>query len=133
MATHPIRFFLSDQDEQPAQPRIGKAWDSALIGSGTPKTSILFVAAAVIVAAVLLVGNPLALFANATAFLVGALIPEDSRAEAMPSLQSTAGAQALRPPASEARAGDELAGAVKNSESGQWGEHNAAASPVFST
>jgi hypothetical protein len=131
MATHPIRFFLFDQDEQPAQPRIGKTWDSALIGSGIPKTTILFVAAAVIVAAVLLVGNPLALFANATASLVGASIPEDSRAESMPSLQSIAGAQALRPPASEARAGDELAGAVKTADPGQPEVQQLSAGPLF--
>jgi hypothetical protein len=119
MAIHPIPPFLFDRDEQPAQPRIGKTWETGLIGSGIAKTSMLFAAAAAIVVAVLLVGNPLALFANATASLVGASVPEDSAAESMPILQSIAAAQALLPTASEARADDELAGAVKVADQSQ--------------
>jgi hypothetical protein len=124
MATHPIPPFLVDQDKQPAQPRLEKTLDSALIGLGIPKMSMLLAAAAAIVVAVLLVGNPLALFANATASLVGASVPEESAAESMPILQTIAAAQALLPTASEARADDELTGAAKAADQSQTADQN---------
>src|SRR6266850_6766893 len=114
MATNDtIPFFLSDHTEEPEQPVIGKAWDIAAISSRILKTSILVVTAAAIVFAIRLVGNPLVLFTNTTASLVATSAPQDG-AQSMPTIQSTADAQALPPTASEAPMGEEIAAAFKN-------------------
>ena len=104
-----IPLFLSDHTEEPEQPVIGKAWHRAAISSRILKTSILVVTAAAIVFANL-VGNPIALLANATASLVATSAPQDG-AQSMPTIQSTADAQALPPTASEAPTGEEIAAA----------------------
>src|ERR1700736_5421733 len=105
----PVPLFLSDQTEEPEQPGIGKAWDRAAISSRILTTSILVVTAAAIVFANL-VGNPIALLANATASLVGTSASQDDT-RSMPTIQSTADAQALPPTASEAPTGEEIAAA----------------------
>jgi hypothetical protein len=108
---YPIPLFLSDQTEEPDQSGIGKAWNRAVISSRTLKTSILVVVAAAIVFAVLLVGNPIVLFANATASLVGFqawAAKQDARAQT-----PTIAAQALPPTAREAPTRDEIAAALK--------------------
>jgi len=102
-----IPHFLSDHAEEPEQPGIGKAWDRAVISSRILKTSILFVTAAPVFFAVLLVENPTALFANATASLAGTLAPLDGTGQSMPTIQSTAGAQALAP-TGDASTGDKI-------------------------
>jgi|SRR6267378_1383451 len=112
MATNDlIPLFLSDQTEEPEQPGIGKAWDRAAISSRILTTSILVVTAAAIVFAIL-VGNPIALLANATASLVGTSASQDDT-QSMPTIQSTADAQALPPTASGAPTGEEIAAAFK--------------------
>jgi hypothetical protein len=127
---YPIPLFLSDQAEEPEQPGIGKAWDRAVIASRILKTSILVVTAAAIVFA--MVKNPIVLFANATASLVGTSAPQsgtgqlfqawaakqDARAQT-PTIQSTAGAQALPPTASDAPTRDEIAAAFKTATQDQ--------------
>jgi len=113
-----IPTFLSDYAEEPEQPGIGKARDRAVISSRILKTSILFVTAAPIFFAVLLVENPTALFANATASLVGTSAPQDGT-QSMPKIQSTADAPALLPTASEAPTGDEIAAAFKTPNQSQ--------------
>jgi hypothetical protein len=129
---YPIPLFLSDQAEELEPPDIGKAWDRAVISSRILKTSILAVTAAVIVFAILSMGNPIVLFANATASLVGASVPQsgagqlfeawaakqDARART-PTIQSTAGAQALPPTAKGASARDEIAAAFKTAPQDQ--------------
>ena len=107
----PIPLFLSVQTEEPEQPGIGKAWDRAAISSGILTTSILVVTAAAIVFAIL-GGNPIALLANAMASLVGTSASQDDT-QSMPTIQSTADAQALPPTASEAPTGEEIAAAFK--------------------
>jgi len=107
----PIPLFLSVQTEEPEQPGIGKAWDRAAISSRILPTSILVVTAAAIVFAIL-VGNPIALLANVTASLVGTSASQDDT-QSMPTIQSTADAQALPPSASEAPTGEEIAAAFK--------------------
>ena len=112
MATNdPIPLFLSDHTEGPEQPVIGK--DRAVMSSRIVKTSILVVTAAAIVLAILSGGNPLVLFENAMASLVAASTPQDDTGQSMPSIQSTADAQALPPAASEAPTGGEKAAAFK--------------------
>ncbi len=108
----PIPLFLSVQTEEPEQPGIGKAWDRAAISSRILTTSILVVTAAAIVFAIL-VGNPITLLANVTASLVGTSASQDDT-QSMPTIQSTADAQALPPTASEAPTGEEIAAAFKN-------------------
>jgi hypothetical protein len=103
-----IPLFLSDHTEEPEKPVIGKAWHRAAISSRILKTSILVVTAAAIVFAIRLVGNPLVLFTNTTASLVATSAPQDG-AQSMPTIQSTADAEALPPTASEAPTGEEIA------------------------
>ena len=105
-----IPLFLSDHTEELEKPVIGKAWHRAAISSRILKTSILVVTATAIVFAIRLVGNPLVLFTNTTASLVATSAPQDG-AQSMPTIQSTADAQALPPTASEAPTGEEIAAA----------------------
>src|SRR6267378_5197933 len=87
MATNdPIPLFLSDLSEEPEQAGILKAWDRAVIASRILKIGILIVTAAAIVFAVLSMGNPSALFANATAFLVGTSAPQDGTGQSIPTI-----------------------------------------------
>jgi len=120
MATNDaIPLFLSDHTEEPEQPVIGKAWDIAAISSRILKTSILVITAAAIVFAIRLVGNPLALFTNATASLVATSSPQDGTGQSMPIIQSTVGVQALPPTAREAPTGDEIAAAFNSASQSQ--------------
>ena len=109
---HPLPVFLSDAEE-PEQPGIWRAWDTAIISSQILKTSILGVAAAAIVFALLLAGNPLLLFANAPAFLADLSAPKPGSDASTPTIQPTAGTLALPATASEAPTGDETAAAFR--------------------
>jgi hypothetical protein len=114
MATNDlIPLFFSDHTEETGQLGFGKAWDRAAISSRIFKTSFLVVTASAILFAVLLVGDPLALFASATASLVGPSAPQSGTAQSMPIIQLTADAQALPPTAREAPTGAEIAAAIK--------------------
>jgi hypothetical protein len=115
----PIPLFLSDHAEEPEQPGLGKAWDSAVISSRILKTSILVVTAAAIVFAILSVGNPIAVFATATASLVGISAPQSGAGQSRPAIQSTADAQALPPTARDAPTRDEIAAAFKTAHQSQ--------------
>ena len=116
---HPLPVFLSDAEE-PEQPGIWRAWDTALIPTQILKTSILGVTAAAIVFAILLVGNPLVLFANAPALLADLSAPKPATDASTPIIQPTAGTQALPPTASEAApTGDEAAAAFKTAYQNQ--------------
>jgi hypothetical protein len=127
----PAPLFLSDQAEEPEQPGIGKARDRAVISSRILKTSILVVTAAAIVFAIL--GNPIALFAKATASLVGGIpapqsgtgqqfqawaAEQDARAQTT-TIQSTAGAQALPPTARDAPTRAEIVAAFNAAHQSQ--------------
>jgi hypothetical protein len=105
-------LFLSEHAEKTEQPDIGKVWDRAVVSSRILKTSILVVTATAIGIAILSVGNPVALLANATASLVGTSASQDD-AQSMPTIQSTADAQVLPPTASDAPTGEEIAAASK--------------------
>ena len=114
-----VPLFLSNHAEESEQPEIGKAWDTAVISSRILKASILGATAAAIVFAILSVGNPVLLFANAAAFLVATSAPQDSTDHSTPIIHSTAGAQALPPTASEAPTGDETAATVGTADQKQ--------------
>jgi hypothetical protein len=116
---HPLPVFLSDAEE-PEQPGIWRAWDTPLISTQLLKTSILGVTAAAIVFALLLVGNPLVLFANAPALLADLSAPKPGTDASTPIIQPTAGTQAFPPTASEAApTGDEAAAAFKTAYQNQ--------------
>ena len=120
MATNDlVPLFLADPAEDPEPPGIGKAWDIADISSLILKASVLLIIAASIVFAVLSVGNPRVFFANVTTSLVATSAPEDGADQSMPIIQSTNGAQALPPAASEPPASDEIGAAVKTADPSQ--------------
>jgi hypothetical protein len=95
------------------------------------KTSILVVMAAAIVFAILSVGNPLVLFVNATASRFATSAPQDGTGQSMPIVQSTAGAQALPPTASEAPTGNEIAAAFKTAYDSQTEIRQPSAEALF--
>jgi hypothetical protein len=100
-------LVLSEDAEEPEEP----GWDGAVIWSRILKTSVAVVTAAVI--AVLLVGNPAAPFANVTASLLDISPFQPGSGRSTPTIQSTAGAQALPPTATGAPTRDEIAAALK--------------------
>src|ERR1700682_4237323 len=120
MATNdPIPLFLSDPIEVPEQAGSLQAWERAVIASRILATGIWFVTAAAIVFAIFSVGNPLALFENATASLFATSTPQDGTGQSMPITPSTADTQPLPPTASEAPTADEIAAALKTADQSQ--------------
>jgi hypothetical protein len=96
------RPLLLSGAAKPEPRRIGKAWVGVISS---------LVTAAVIVFAVLLVGNPIALFASVTASQVSSSARQDGSGQSMPTIPASA--QALPPTASEAPASDEMVAAFK--------------------
>ena len=119
----PFPIFLSEhaeEREQPGmQPGIRKAWDGAVISSRILKTGILVVTAAAIDFAILSVGNPVALFANVTASLVDISALQPGTGQSTPTIQSTAGAQALPATAGDAPTRDEITAALEAADQSQ--------------
>jgi hypothetical protein len=111
---HPLPLFLSEHADEPD---FEKAWDRAVISSRILKTSILVVTASVI--AILLVENPVALFANVTASLVNISALQPGTDHSTPTIQSTAGTQALPPTATDAPTRDEIAAAFEPADQSQ--------------
>jgi len=115
----------SDYGEYLEQPGIGTAWDRAVILRRILKASILGVTAAMIVFAIVLVENPLMLFADAKifadakAFLVSLTASQDGAREEVPIVQSTAEAQAFPPIASAAPTTNEIAAPLKTADQSQ--------------
>ena len=102
----PVSLRLCDHAENAQQMGILKACDRTVTASQIVKMSTLLVTTAGIVFTILSAGNPIVL-ANAAAYLVGVSAPLDG-ALSMPTIQSTADAQALLPTASETPTGDEI-------------------------
>jgi len=97
---YPLPLFLSEHAEELEQPGIGKAWDRAVISSRILKTGTLIVTATAI--AILLMGNPVAFFANGAASLVDISAFQPRTDQSTPTIQSNADAQASPPTASDA-------------------------------
>ena len=106
-------LFLSEHAEEPEQPGIEKTWDRPVISSRILKTSILLVTATAIDFAILSIGDPVALFANVTASQVDISALQPGTGQSMPTIQSTAGGQALPPIARDAPTRDEIAAAIE--------------------
>lgn len=115
-------LFLVQHADEAEQPDFGKASERAVSSSRMLKTSILGMTAAAIIFAVLWVGNPVALFPSATAFLVSTPAPQDGLDKSTPVIQSAiqtaAAPQALSPTSSEAPTG-ETASAVETPDQKQ--------------
>jgi hypothetical protein len=114
----PVPLFLSDHAEEREPPATGKVWYRAAISSRNLKTIILVVTAAAIVFAILAAGNPIALFANATASLVGISAPQSGTGLSTPAVQSTSSAQAS-PAARDAPSRAEIVAAFNNAHQSQ--------------
>ena len=123
---HPLPLFLSEHADEPD---FEKAWDRAVISSRILKMSILVVTASVI--AILLVENPVALFANVTASLVNISALQPGTDQSTPTIQSTAGTQALPPTARDAPARDEIAAASEPADQSQTEIHQPSAEDLF--
>jgi hypothetical protein len=95
-----LPIFLSERADKPELSATGIALDRTVIWLRVLKTSILVVTAAVI--AFLLVGNPVAFFANITASLVDISAVRPGTDRSTPTIQSTADAQPLLPIARDA-------------------------------
>ena len=95
-----LPIFLSERADKPELSATGIALDRTVIWLRVLKTSILVVTAAVI--AFLLVGNPVAFFANITASLVDVSAVRPGTDQSTPTIQSTADAQPLLPIARDA-------------------------------
>src|SRR6202162_4816273 len=119
MATSYLSHLLSDHNEEADQADILKAWERAVIASRILKTGIFFVTAPAIVFAVLSAGNPLALFANATASLVGGSASQDGADQLGPTIQSAADAPGFAPTARDALKGEEIAAALEVADQSQ--------------
>ena len=109
----PAPLFLSRQIEDSRRP--GRTWDKVILSSLTLKTSVMAALAAVIVFSVSSVENPLTLFANAKAALIGPSNASPSK----PTIQSTVDARTLLVTAREAPTRDEIAAAFKAAHQGQ--------------
>jgi hypothetical protein len=104
----PVPLFLADEPEQQG---IGKAWDRAVIAPRVLKASILVATATAIGIAILWVGNSVTLFADVTTSRVDKSTLPAGADQSAPTIQSTADAQALPPPAKDAPTSDEIAAA----------------------
>ncbi len=112
---HPL--FLADEPEQQG---IGKAWDRvAVISSRVLKASILVATATAIGIAILSMGNPGTLVAYITASLVDKSALQPSTDQSTPTIQSSADAQVLPPPAKDAPTRDEIAAASESASQSQ--------------
>jgi hypothetical protein len=96
---------------EPAEEPEAPGYDEEVIWSRILTTSIAAGTAAVI--GILLVGNPAAPFANVTASLLDLSPFQPGTDRSTPTIQSTAGAQALLPAATDAPTRDEIAAALK--------------------
>jgi len=95
----PLPLFLSERADEPEQPGIVIALDSAVIWSRILKTSILVVTASAV--AILWVEDPAALFANVTASLVDISVFRPGTFQSTPTMQATAIAPDLPPTAKD--------------------------------
>jgi hypothetical protein len=135
-------IFLSNADEDEIdRPSFGRGWNKRAISSRLVKISILAASAAAIIAAILSVENPMALFANAKASLVGTGGPSvavqsptiSTRAapepvvairsasidRAAPEIQPNVAARAVSPTARNSPSRDEIAAAFRTAHQGQ--------------
>ena len=86
----PIPMLLSDTAEE-YEPASAATRDTSVVSARILTTSILAASAVAIGLMIIMAGNPLTLFAKATASSVGSSVPEDGAGQSMPINGSTAG------------------------------------------
>jgi hypothetical protein len=106
----PLPLFLAGKPEQQG---IGKVWYRVVNSSRAFKASILVATATAIGIAILSVGNPVTLFADVMASRVNKTGLEPGTDQSTPTIQFTAGAQALPPTAKDAPTRDEIVAAFE--------------------
>jgi hypothetical protein len=102
----PVPRFLAEQAEQ----GFGNVRDEGVVLARLFKVSLLVAAVAVIGIAVLVLGNPFALFTDATASLAGSSSPQPVTEQPAPADQSAANAPAFIQPSADAQAAPPTAG-----------------------
>jgi len=116
---HSLPHFLAERADEPRQQGIGKASDKSVIWSRILKTSIVVVTATAIGIAILSAGNPVTLFANVRASLVDTSALQPRTDPPMPTIQSTADAQALPPVGGDTPTREEFAAALEPADKSQ--------------
>ena len=111
-----FRLIRTDHAEDPEQLDVWRDHHRTSILSRILKTSILGVAVAAIVCAVLLVRDPQVLFTNAAALLDTRLAPQDGTDKSTPMVQSAVGTQALLPTSSEPLPGGATSAASRTTD-----------------
>jgi len=104
-----LRLVSFDHAEMPQLPNSGRAWRRPSVSPQILKWSVTVVAAAAIAAAVVSMGDPLALFAGTTAVLTGASTPRDGSGQETPLVESGASTQALPSIPNDAPADNDVA------------------------
>ena len=119
-------LVLSDHAEDLEQPDTGTDWNRVVMSTRILNTSILGIAAAAIVSAIVAVENPRLLLANAEFFFANTFLdpvsrPQEATGEATPVTQSTAVAQASPPVAvaGEPPTAGEIAAPFKTADQSQ--------------
>ncbi len=121
----PMPLFLSGQFDEPRAPAFGRTRDKAVTSSKIVKASLLAASAVAIVFSVLSVENPLALFANAKASLIGISASPSSTgqpasaSQPAPSLQAAVDVRTLPVTIREAPSRDEIVAAFKSAHQSQ--------------
>lgn len=108
----PIPLFLSGPAAETEEPDSGKTWNNAAISTRILRAGIL-AAIAVAIGFAFLPENPLALFANAKASLIGFSVAQSRAGATAPAVQSAADVQASSPIATNTPTRDEIAAAFK--------------------
>jgi hypothetical protein len=115
----PIPLFLYNQIEEPQAPRFGRTWNKSGTSRRALKTGILAASAAAIVLLILSVENPLALFANAKASLIGNSTAQPSASHSVPTIQAAVDVRTVPTTVREAPTRDEIAAAFKMAHQSQ--------------
>ena len=95
--SNPAHLSVANHTEPPEKSVIGKAWGT-VSSSRVAKSIVSVFTAAMIIVAIVTIGNPIALLV--TSSQVGTSVAADINRQSMPAIQSSASAQALPPTAS---------------------------------
>jgi hypothetical protein len=111
--------FHHDHAEEPEQPDTGTARHRTVISPRILTAGILGATALAAVFAMVSVGNPRELVANATAFIASLSAPQDGGREATSSVQSATWDRAFPSAANESPTGDEITAPFKAADQSQ--------------
>jgi hypothetical protein len=127
---HPLPLFLSKRVDELDQQGVGQVWDRTSISLRILKTTIAVLSATSIGIAILVVANPLTLFADVVALLVDRSALEPVTVQPTP-VQSITDAEALPPTAKDAPARTETVAASEPVGQSQTEESQPASEALF--